>query len=61
MSTATTSTLDSFQSYVEELSLEKLQISVKLKCARVKIDELQQLIEQKEEEIKRLKKALGTL
>lgn len=61
MSTATTSTLANFQSYVEELSQEKLQLSVKLKWARARIEELQYLVDEKEKEIKKLKAALEAL
>ena len=61
MSTATNSILNNFQSYVEELSQEKLQLAVKLKFARSKIEELESIIESKDEEIKRLKGALEAL
>jgi len=61
MSTATNSILNNFQSYVEELSQEKLQLAVKLKFARNKIEELESIIESKDEEIKRLKGALEAL
>ena len=61
MSTATNSILNNFQSYVEELSQEKLQLAVKLKFARNKIEELESIIESKDEEIKRLKGALEVL
>jgi peptidoglycan hydrolase CwlO-like protein len=61
MSTIITSTLDNFQSYIEELSMEKLQISVKLKFARAKIEELEHLLEKKDQEIGRLKRAIESL
>lgn len=61
MSTATNSILNNFQNYVEELSQEKLQLAVKLKFARNKIEELEELLEKKDEEIKRLQAALETL
>jgi hypothetical protein len=61
MSTTTNSILNNFQSYVEELSQEKLQIAVKLKHARTRIEELEDIIAQKDIEIQRLKGALESL
>jgi hypothetical protein len=38
-------TIDELQSYIDELSTEKLRLSVQLRLARARIEELQQEID----------------
>ena len=38
-------TIDELQSYIDELSTEKLRVSVQLRLARARIEELQQEID----------------